>query len=580
LRDKAQRHKNPLSKDLLTTKTDTRDFSSKIAEYSGNRQNTPQMILVVGHVGAGKSLFIRRYRKLQVPPALRGSVKWAFLNFNDATKADLAEGGNWTSKKFVESFSAEQPEIDLNTEDMEDHIFGYELNANRSLYARLERVSLLDAIRQKVSDIARWKADYRVMSRGITRYFGGQRGETCIVVFDNVDRLDKDDQLTVFQLALAFMADHRTLTILQMRDETFERYKDSKPLDTFKTGISFHILPPRFGSVVRRRLEISIEEMRRTAPSGWDYELSNGARVHISRDQALAFLQNVYDYVFREGVNASRVLQGLAGRDVRRALDIFFRVLISGHLSDDSIMSVALGGRAFPITDDLVLRTLMCGNNRYFHSGNGFVANIFFFEREWRGGDNLLIIEILFFLGIKMKTRGTIGIEGFFTVDNIFETLQFLGYPLLAVRQATEWLLQRGLVEADNMSSLQLARDASIRISSAGFIHVRVLSTRLEYVAACLYEIPYLLEETANEINEVFVVSQGISGLSPVRRAQAVQNFRKYVRHLERRREKYAPNLVGVASGLEYILPHLELAIAEVIRPFGQLQVGPDPLDL
>jgi hypothetical protein len=51
-----------------------------------------------------------------------------------------------------------------------------------------------------------------------------------------------------------------------MRDETYERFKDSPPLDTFGSGVVFHITPPRFLDVVKRRLELSLEYLSRNTP--------------------------------------------------------------------------------------------------------------------------------------------------------------------------------------------------------------------------------------------------------------------------------------------------------------------------
>jgi hypothetical protein len=68
--------------------------------------------------------------------------------------------------------------------------------------------------------------------------------------------------------------------------------------------------------------------------------------------------------------------------------------------------------------------------------------------------------------------------------------------------------------------------------------------------------------------------------LSPTRKAQGVQEFRKYLRKLKDRREEIAPNLVGLTSAIDYVLRHLEFAIAEAIRPLKGLPTDTDPLDI
>jgi predicted Ser/Thr protein kinase len=84
LRDRAFSHRNPLSQDIETSKNTTNAFTQRLTSYAKNSRNTSQILLVVGHVGAGKSLFIRRYRELLVPVVLSDSTFWSFINFNDA----------------------------------------------------------------------------------------------------------------------------------------------------------------------------------------------------------------------------------------------------------------------------------------------------------------------------------------------------------------------------------------------------------------------------------------------------------------------------------------------------------------
>jgi len=61
---------------------------------------------------------------------------------------------------------------------------------------------------------------------------------------DNVDKMELQNQLDAFQLTLWYMDRSKAFIILQMRDETYERYKNRPPLDTFRSGITFHIAPP------------------------------------------------------------------------------------------------------------------------------------------------------------------------------------------------------------------------------------------------------------------------------------------------------------------------------------------------
>src|ERR1039457_3571791 len=106
-----------------------------------------------------------------------------------------------------------------------------------------------------------------------------------------------------------------------MRDATYERYKDSPPLDTYRTGVIFHISQPRFVDVVKRRLELSIEYLAKDGVKDKTYEIESGMRIRYSAEDLQNFLTRLYNALFDRSRNISRVLEALAGKDVRRALE-------------------------------------------------------------------------------------------------------------------------------------------------------------------------------------------------------------------------------------------------------------------
>src|SRR4029077_16423476 len=134
--------------------------------------------------------------------------------------------------------------LDMTSDSVIHGVFSRNIQRRRTVYKDLEKASPEQAAIKKANDLAQWLDDPVETARGIAEYVLGSRQEILIVVMDNVDRLDLKNQLKSFQLALWFMQQTRCFVILQMRDETYERYKDQPPLDTFRTGIIFHISPP------------------------------------------------------------------------------------------------------------------------------------------------------------------------------------------------------------------------------------------------------------------------------------------------------------------------------------------------
>src|ERR1039457_5302122 len=118
-----------------------------------------------------------------------------------------------------------------------------------------------------------------------------------------------------------------------MRDETYERFKDQPPLDTFRSGVVFHISPPRFVDVVKRRLELSIEYLSQEQSDDRFYEIETGMRIRYSNRDLAIFLKRLYEELFDRRQNVSRILEASAGKDVRKALEIFGAIITSGYLS-------------------------------------------------------------------------------------------------------------------------------------------------------------------------------------------------------------------------------------------------------
>jgi hypothetical protein len=216
-----------------------------ISDFSRERPPNGQLQIVQGAVGGGKSLFIRRYKELLQPEPLATRTRWAFVDFN-SSPADLAHAERWLCSTFVESFQVENPTLDLNSRDVLRGVFSRNIQKRKVAYDELGRVSKEREAIAKAEDLMAWQDDPEETARGIADYVLGNRQEVLIVVMDNVDRLDLANQLLAFQLTLWFMQRTRCFVVLQMRDETYERYKDRPPLDTFRTGITFHITPPRF----------------------------------------------------------------------------------------------------------------------------------------------------------------------------------------------------------------------------------------------------------------------------------------------------------------------------------------------
>jgi hypothetical protein len=528
--------------------------------------------LIQGSVGAGKSLFIERYKQKLQPPAAKARTKWATVDFVSAP-VSLIGAEDWLCRAFIDSFRVGNPEIDFADSAVLRGIFSRKIQLRKAAYSMLEEVSADSANLQRAKDIIEWSDSPEEMTRGIAEYIMGSRKEALVVVMDNVDRLNLENQLAAFQLTLWFLQLTRAFVILQMRDETYERYRDKPPLDTFRSGIVFHISPPRFVDVVKRRLELSIEYLADERERDRTYQLESGMRIRYSSEELEGFLRRLYSALFDRRRNIATVLESIAGRDVRRALEIFGAIITSGYLSPTAIASNTLGGGEVSLKEHTILRILMRTNRRFFsRDSGGFVQNIFTFDETFEKPDNFLLIEVLYFLIMNRRARGPINIEGYFTCTQIADALQKLGYVPADVFSMIKHLVRSELVITDRMSAASVEWDDSIRILAAGWVHLRLLSERFEYLFGVIATTPIRDQNVARQLAELVKIESYRGELQFYQQVRAVDLFWRYL--WSEREALTTPFNEGKISGADYVLEHVRSALEKAKK--GQMSFATD----
>ena len=510
---------------------------------------------ITGAVGTGKSLFIRRFKELLQSDVERQNTLWAFIDFN-SVEGQVKTAQNWMCEKFLESF-AEENQYDAYEAANWPQVFSVDLKRRKAIYDDIALSSHEQARMARATDLNQWIADPKKLAFGLTRHFCGERRATIVAVMDNTDRLSSEEQLDVFNLALWFMDQSRSFVVLNLRDETYERFKNVPPLDTYKSGISFHISPPLFADVVRRRLELGIRHLAANTPDTLEYSTANGIRFKYANSLLGEFLKEMYIEIFERQPNSARLIQGLSGRDLRDALIVFESILRSGHLSEESITSKVRGAGQFEVKEDVILRALMRGDYRLHSAKSAYIKNIFLCGHTTKRPNNFLIVDTLYWLNKNKRRIGHLGLEGYHTVDCLTDEMQLCGYLGEDVISVSNELLSDGLIEADSFGKQLAGPEASIRISFSGFIHLRLLVSRFEYIYGILPTTQVFDRSKAQEIAIVInreMVDQDVS--MPMK----IRAVRVLISHLE---ECFQSNLAafpafgGVETGAYYAMEEL-----------------------
>lgn len=546
--------------EIRTTKKKAPEVSKRIEDLTINRPQSGEIQLITGGVGTGKSLFARRYKELLQPEHLAQSSHWAFVDFNNAPE-DLSQAEDWICETFVKSLIEEGAPINLRDVDDQERIFSANLADRQAFYFRMSSGEAGRGLLERARDLEAWRQDPKISAKAIARYLEGDRGELLIVVFDNVDRRDVANQLAAFQMALWFMNQMTCLVILQMRDTTFEAHKNDRPLDSYKTGQVFHIGPPRFIDVVKRRLELSLAELAREAPKTISYNTPSGLTITYPKTRSGEFLKSLYLELFERTSNVAKVLEALAGRNVRKALDMFLSVINSGHMPEDLITRVASGAENTHFPEHLILKILMRQDYRFFSENSGFVGNLFYCDAAWVRPSNFLVCEILFYLINQRKVPGDNGQMGFVSIERLQRHLERLGFVLSDSFAAAQYALSKELVEADSATVSKLNSSNCLKASASSWAHMKILSARIEYLHAILPTTPISDRRLESRIYDLMLTESRFGKISLDQKINVVESFYSYLRS-QYSSLKSHPGYTEVGrTGAAYILRQIEDAI-------------------
>jgi hypothetical protein len=575
LKDRLARSKARV--EITTSRHKSQEITKTISRFGEVRPTSGDLQLVTGGVGAGKSLFARRYREYLQPGPLEEKNHWAFLNFNTASPQDFLSINDWVAANFAESVLEEGAPIDLRDADDQERVFANDLADRKAFYDRMEASAPGRGGLERARDIEGWRQDPLKLTRGIARYLQGDRGENLIVVFDNVDRRETSAQLSAFEAALWFMDQTRALVILQMRDSTFEAYKNEPPLDTYRSGQIFHISPPRLVDVVKRRLELSLEAIDGEAPEQVKYRTAAGAQISYPKRRAGEFLRGIYAELFQTTTNLARILEALAGRNVRRALDMFMAILTSGHMPEEVIASVAQGNgyRSFP--EYRILRALMRQDFRFFNNDSGFVANLLHCNPRWVRPSNFLLPEILFYLIGRRKVRGDNGQMGFVSIARLLSDLEALGFVRSDILDACHFGLSKELIEVETSSATTIREIDCVKATASGWVHMRMLSSRIEYLASIMPTTAINDSKFSNAIFDLMQTENRTGHPSYQRYIAVVEQLEPYLRRQHQGLMIHPGYSDMKQSGATYLLGKVQEALRFARREGAG---GPVQLDL
>jgi hypothetical protein len=495
--DKVIRASAPPSETRSRTLEDTSKPVEIVKSLRAGRALEQQVLLLLGSAGAGKTTFVDHLKEVALPRDLKDKILWLHMNMN-AAPGTAEEIYKWFRNEIADACRASESE---QFEDLEKlkKLYSVEINAFRKGPGRLYKGEFYD---QKLGErLESIMDDANVTAKAFVRYLANERGKLAIIVFDNCDKKNRDEQLLMFDVAQWVQREFKALVILPLREETYDNHRDEAPLDTALKDLVFRIEPPGFQAVLVRRLQLALAELSNKGAKKFKFNLPNGYTVEYPASDQAYFLTSIVRSIFEHDKHIRRLITGLSGRNLRRALEIFLEFCNSGHIAEDDIYKILRSNGQYVLPRHLVTTVLLRMSRRFYDSDASYLKNIFGADERDENFNYFTRLLILKWLQKHINSFGPNRQKGYHRLATVWQALSPMGVGRAAFDREVSYLAKAHCMLAEDFRTDGLGDADLVKLGPAGFVHIHLLGD-VSYLAAVSEDTWFADETTARRIAE------------------------------------------------------------------------------
>lgn len=458
-----------------------KEITSRLSQPNELRN---KVLLLIGAVGSGKSTFVDYLQNVALAPELVTATTWVRLDLNEAP-VSANEVYTWCRASLINGLREAFPQVDLLSPEGARKLYKDEVEDFDKFNAGLFPRESMEYKTRFADLITALRRDDAGTLKAMERYLCTRRGRLLVVGLDNCDKRNRDEQLLMFQVAKWVQHEVRCLVILPLRLETFESHRNEPPLDTALKDLIYRIEPPPFQEVLTKRLSLVLATAKAESRSGpLTYQMS-GSTVMLSHEKLERYLRMMMGSLFEYERYGRRIIVGLAGRDTRRAFEIFLEFCRSGYISEaDIFQSQATGDHQF-LSKAVISRVLLRTNRRFYDGDESFVKNLFQCDPASDAPDPFLRYNILSWLRHHRAARGPSGLRGYHRLQSLASDLIAHGANFESILEQCQYLASAGCILSEHLRSDSFSPDDLIAITPAGQVHLQLAQTDQHYLGAC-----------------------------------------------------------------------------------------------
>lgn len=484
---------------LITKKKDAGDFQSHVTGLSDRKTHFGSVTLLLGTVGAGKTTFLNRFRKIFARELIDENFFWIHVSFNAFVESQ-DNLSDWVNEQIKSSLSDNYADIkpfdwaslqDIyikEIEELRDGLLNPLFRHDKTQY----EIKLSEEIRTLT------KATGNHLLRCLA-YYAKRTGRQVVIVFDNADQHSVAFQNEVFLLAHKYAQILRCIVFISLREESYWKNKDLGGLSAFHST-AFQISAPRIEQVLAKRFKYAskliIEDRAVTASAFASDNLGlNPGRI----DSIFKALQGSLLGSDRRFI---RFLEYTSPGEVRRALDFVGRFLTSGHTNINRIIArIEYGEPIIHVPFHEFLQSVMLGDRMYYREDLSDVVNLF--ATDGKGDcshfNRLAVIARLLSSISDSSDRGS----GLVAISEIAHDCEAIGMTAETCISVISFLVRRRILATDTLVRDDFDAGGSVRATAAALYYVGELATEFTYIDNILVDTEIGDDKVRKEIADI-----------------------------------------------------------------------------
>ncbi|MEA9656889.1 hypothetical protein [Xanthomonas campestris] len=441
----------------------------KVVTQKGRR---PEVVMVLGGIGAGKTTFLRRFRRVIGKESIDKDAYWIEVDFNRYSDAP----------GMLDDWVASEVYSQAETADSSGHFgtYAHLRQAYSVEYERLKKGRLARLYEQNIEAFDdKFAEELELLEKNkvahvtkLLKYLQSNRGRRVILVFDNADQFPAVMQNDVFMLANRLAADISGTAIISLREESFWKNKNFGSLSAFHV-VSYYVEVPDLKRVIAKRMRYASELLRRS-----DYVVPSGGQV-VTLEEGIGVFESIRSTVV-DDPQFIRFLRDLSPGEVRRPLDQLARFLYSGHTNVDSLLRGFRSRQKIQIGFHEFFKSIAISDREYFSEESSDILNIF----ASHGGSDSSNLNRLAVLGLihsyrRMSSERGVG---YVQLAKVVDICMANGLTDVTTYSIIQLMNERRLVESEEQVRENILPSVYVRTTDAFDYYVGHLCSQFAYI--------------------------------------------------------------------------------------------------